>query len=65
MTVKVATSDNIDELFEGVMIAVSDFGRLYSVPGWRCKTCGWTIGSEGLPPSHDCAVTEAKKGAGE
>ena len=50
-----ATSENVDGLFEGVMLAVSDIGcDSYSVPGWRCRRCGWTIGSQGLPPSHEC-----------
>lgn len=53
-----ATESNIDELFHGVMIDVEDIGGKYSVPGWKCRACGWTVGSQGLPPWHNCPDTE-------
>ena len=43
--------------FEGVLIEVSDepvFELRYSVPGWKCKACGWVVGSRGYPPAHEC-----------
>lgn len=42
--------------FEGVMIDVSGepFGLPHSVPGWKCKACGWTVGCSGEPPPHEC-----------
>ncbi len=43
---------NIDKLFEGIMIPSTD--KPSGHPGWKCKECGWTIGSIGLPPSHIC-----------
>lgn len=47
--------NEIDENWLGVMIDFEDpFGIKGSAPGWQCKTCGWTIGSQGAPPHHDC-----------
>lgn len=55
MTLVKVTKETIDDVFEGVMIDVKDpFVGPYSVPGWRCRACGWTVGSEDLPPSHEC-----------
>ena len=44
---------NIDELFEGVMIP-GGADKPSGYPGWRCRGCGWTVGSIGLPPTHNC-----------
>lgn len=52
--------ESIDALFEGVLIPVHDIGGDYSVPGWRCRACGWTVGAQGLPGGHEC-VDEALK----
>ena len=54
----IATSENIDQLFDGVLIHCEDIGGKYEVPGWKCKACGWTIGSVGLPPPHICKTVE-------
>lgn len=48
------TDETLDEHFIGIEIPVSDIGGSYIVPGWRCIHCGWSIGSQGLPPSHHC-----------
>lgn len=50
----VATRANIDELFEGVMIPVQEPGYEARKPGWKCRACGFTVGSIGLPPAHIC-----------
>jgi hypothetical protein len=58
----IATTENVDQLFEGVMIPREHTEEPYTnaiytrqpTPGWKCKACGWTIGSEALPPSHYC-----------
>lgn len=50
-----ATDENLGDLFEGVMIEVTDpFIPDYRVPGWKCKKCGWIIGTLRLPPGHTC-----------
>ena len=55
MTLLRATTENIDTLFEGILIYLSDIGcESYTVPGWECKKCGWRIGSAELPPDHNC-----------
>lgn len=51
------TWENVDGLFDGVMIPVVDpapISLAYQVPGWKCKGCGWTVGARGLPPTHHC-----------
>lgn len=54
VTIRPKTDDDLDQ-FEGVMIPVTDpFVGSFRVPGWKCKTCGWTVGAQGLPPSHEC-----------
>jgi hypothetical protein len=53
--IRVTTDDQLDTHFDGVMIPVSDpFVGSYQVPGWKCKECGWVIGTIGYPPSHQC-----------
>lgn len=53
--IHVTNDDELDRHFEGVMIDVSDpFVGSYRVPGWKCRHCGWTVGSVGYPPSHVC-----------
>lgn len=50
-----ATNENIDRLFKGILIEVSEpFGSDHKVPGWECRQCGWRIGSQRLPPAHIC-----------
>lgn len=63
-TVRV-TEETLADHFEGVMIPVRDWdGSTHSVPGWRCKACGWTVGTSGLPPAHTCPpMTEAENDA--
>ena len=49
------TTENVADYFDGVMIEVRDFpSGTHGVPGWKCKACGWTVGTVGLPPPHDC-----------
>lgn len=46
----------LDEAWEGVMITYTehdvpgDEGYQRSVPGWKCRHCGWQLGTAGLPP---------------
>lgn len=54
-----ASRHTVGDLFEGVMIPVYEG----AVPGWRCRACGWTIGTRGVPPVHACPG-EAECGAG-
>lgn len=54
-----ATSENVGDLFDGVMLTVDDFpsGKQH-IPGWRCKACGWTCGTVGLPFPHECTADQ-------
>ena len=55
MLIKPETENALNELFEGVMLQINDpFIGLTNRPGWKCKKCGWEIGSIGFPPAHDC-----------
>ncbi|GMV17931.1 MAG: hypothetical protein AMXMBFR56_61550 [Polyangiaceae bacterium] len=55
----------LDEAWEGVMLTYTecDFPgaepRQRSVPGWKCRSCGWQLGTSGLPPSRcgGCGAT--------
>ena len=56
---RVTTDDELDEHFEGVMIDVEEpFIGSVRVPGWKCRHCGWTVGTIDYPPSHDCPGIE-------
>jgi rubrerythrin len=54
----------LSEHWDGVMVDFMerDFpsGPLYprQVPGWKCRRCGYTLGTTGLPPEqcHGCGV---------
>jgi len=61
-TLRVTTDDGLDEHFEGVMIDAEDpfIGKI-RVPGWKCRHCGWTVGTISYPPSHDCPGIEKLK----
>ena len=49
------TEENVGDYFDGVMIPVRDpICGDHQVPGWKCKSCGWTIGARLLPPAHHC-----------
>lgn len=49
------TDENIGEHFEGIMIPLTDpFEDKHWVPGWKCRHCGWRVGTCGLPRAHDC-----------
>ena len=45
----IATTENVDQLFEGVMIPREHTEEPYTnaiytrqpTPGWKCKACGW------------------------
>jgi len=52
---RVTTDDELDAHFEGVMIEVDEpfIGKCYK-PGWKCRHCGWMVGTISYPPSHDC-----------
>lgn len=52
--VKVESDDELDKYFEGVVFPVEDIAGRYFVPGWKCKECGWTIGTINYPPRHSC-----------
>lgn len=52
------TFENVDSLFEGILIRVVDPEVTHNVPGWRCRSCGWTVGTMGLPPWHQCRTSE-------
>jgi hypothetical protein len=55
-----ATHENVDDLFECHVLKVHEqFGR---VTGWTCRACGWSVGAQGLPPSHDCAGPNPPQG---
>lgn len=55
--VKVNNGKELDQYFDGVMIEIYDWDIGYhSVPGWKCKACGWQVGSIGLPPAHNCPI---------
>ena len=47
----------VGENWEGIMIEYTecDFpgAEPYkrAVPGWKCKRCGWRLGTAGLPPA--------------
>lgn len=66
MTIQ-ATEATVDALFDGVMIPVEDpfHYPAYSVPGWRCKMCGWTVGARGLPRAHQCPEEGDRQGAAQ
>ena len=51
------TESDIDDFFEGIMITINDWDiGEHRVPGWKCKRCGWRVGSQDLPPSHECPL---------
>ena len=52
--IRIDNWDDIDKSFEGIMIDVEDIVGKYFVPGWKCKVCGWKVGTKRLPPSHTC-----------
>lgn len=55
MKIFITTDDELDANFEGFMIPVYDWDvGNYQVPGWKCKHCGWIVGTQGYPPSHTC-----------
>jgi hypothetical protein len=58
-----ANDVNVDALFEGVMIPVDDGFDRYWLPGWKCRMCGWRVGSRDLPPWHDCPSDGQKQAA--
>lgn len=53
MHVKV-TSDDLDDVFEGVIVEVNEISYLARKPGWKCRKCGWIAVTQGLPWGHDC-----------
>lgn len=56
-----ATRENVDELFEGIIISYEDmFTGLRRVPGWQCRQCGWKVGTVDLPPMHECKAEEVE-----
>lgn len=57
MRIEITNDEQLRKHFEGILIRVTDPPPLdlsYNVPGWKCKTCGWQVGSSGYPPSHEC-----------
>lgn len=49
------TDEELTEHFDGYMIPLNDWDvGDYQVPGWKCKHCGWIIGTSGYPPGHNC-----------
>lgn len=42
--------DTVYDQFEAVLL---DFADTQAI-GWRCKTCGWEIATDDLPPAHEC-----------
>lgn len=55
MTMIRVTTETVAQYFDGVMITCHDPEGKHTVPGWRCRACGWTIGTLGLPPAHECS----------
>ena len=49
-----AKPETLDGMFERVTRPYYYMSMLHFVPGWRCRACGWTVETEGLPPGHDC-----------
>jgi len=46
---------SVDRDFEAVLIVCREpFIGAVKRPGWKCRSCGWTVGGEGLPPFHNC-----------
>lgn len=56
-----ATTRDVGDYFIGVLIPVRDIAGRYNVPGWRCRGCGWTVGSTGYPPDHKCETVDWKR----
>lgn len=48
------TEGNILDNFDGVVIPVEDIAGKYQVPGWKCRECGWTVGTMHFPIAHNC-----------
>lgn len=49
-----ATRENVGELFDGVLVTIDEIFYKASKPGWKCRKCGWTCVTQGLPWRHDC-----------
>lgn len=49
---------SLDAAWEGVLVTYTERdapgGAPYQrqVPGWKCRACGWTLGTSRLPPSR-------------
>jgi len=52
--IRVTNDDELIEHFEGILIPAEDIAGKYQVPGWKCKSCGWAVGTIRYPPGHHC-----------
>lgn len=65
----IAKEETVDRYFKGITIPVKaelsgigDNNGFYYVPGWECRSCGWKVGTSGLPPMHVCSASGSGAG---